>query len=155
MRRSRRYAKNFTNYLFSTYGVPRIPVIIHWGYDVVETPVGCGFGVYMERTDGTDRSIHIAAGKYGTSCMLKSIAHEFVHYLQHLHDRSFEDGPQIEADADYWANALYNQWRINKKDKRIRIEGISPIWTESSENAPAGDDTPPAVSNGRITDKIL
>ena len=38
------------------------------------------------------------------------------------------DGTEIEEDAEYWAQALLNQYIINKKSKTMRIDGVGDIW---------------------------
>ena len=132
MKKAKRHLNGFINHLFGVYAVPRIPVIIHWGYDVVQTPTGVGFGVYSENTDGSEPAIHIAAGKLGTRIAMQVIAHEFCHYLQHLKGRSWDD-VNIETDADYWSEALVNQYIINKKSKNVRIDGVAPIWEGANQ----------------------
>ena len=127
MKKSKRHVKNFINYLFEAYKVPRIPVRVHWGYDVVETPGGAGFGVYMENADGSNPCIHVGCGKLGTGVAMECIAHEFVHYMQHLNKRGWNNIPELEEEAEYYANALYNQYRINKKSKTMRIDGLANV----------------------------
>lgn len=128
MKKSKRHVKNFINYLFEAYKVPRIPVRVHWGYDVVETPGGTGFGVYIENADGSNPCIHVGCGKLGTGATMECIAHEFVHYMQHLHGRGWENIPALEEEAEYYAYALYNQYRINKKSKTMRVDGLADVW---------------------------
>lgn len=133
VRKAKRHINGFINYLFTTYDVPRIPVRVKYGYDVVKTPSGAGFGVYIENSDGTNPCIYVGCGKLGKSVTMKCIAHEFVHYMQSLHNRGWNSLPEIESDAEYWAEALFNQYRINKKSKQICIEGVANIWESKPE----------------------
>ena len=128
MRRAKRHINGFINHLFWMYKVPRIPVRVTYGYQVVETPNGMGFGVYTENPDGTDARIYVGNGKLGKRVTMGCIAHEFVHYLQSLHGRQMIDGTEIEEDAEYWAQALLHQYIINKKSKTMRIDGVGDIW---------------------------
>lgn len=133
MRRAKRHIAGFINHLFNVYNVPRIPVHVHYGYDVVDTPNGSGFGVYSENKDGSDACIHVGCGKLGKSAAMECIAHEFVHYLQQLKGRGYDNPTALEEDAEYWAQALYNQYRINKKSKTMRVDGLSEVWREKPE----------------------
>lgn len=132
MKKSKKIVNNFINYLFETYKVPRIPVHIHWGYDTVATENGVGFGVYMENQDGSNPCIHVGAGKLGKGVVMRTIAHEFTHYLQALNGRGWSDMEQIEGDAEYWSEALYHQYCINRKSKTMRVDGLGEIWKEAN-----------------------
>lgn len=115
MKKSKRKAQKFINYLFNNYGVPRIPISIHWHHPSVTTGKDrFGFGAFWFNTDGR-KEIHIA-GKIGTSWVLHTIAHEFVHYLQLLHGRDMKDDRAIEADADHFADILWGLWLDRQKD---------------------------------------
>lgn len=115
MRKAKRHINGFINYLFAAYKVPRIPVRVHYGFDVMETENGVGFGVYTQEKDGFNPRIDVGCGKYGSGVTMECIAHEFVHYLQQLNGRGYDNPDALEEDAEYWAQALYNQYRINKK----------------------------------------
>ena len=132
MKKAKRIVNNFTNYLFETYKVPRIPVHVHWGYDTVATENGVGFGVFMQDKDGGNQCIHVGAGKLGKGIAMRTIAHEFTHYVQQLKGRGWDDIPALEDDAEYWADALYHQECINKKSKTIRVDGVGEIGKEAN-----------------------
>lgn len=136
MNKAKRNAKNFVNYLFGTYRVPKIPIYIHWHHPSIVDPVGnAAFGVfcYGYEPGKENPCIHVAGGKIGCGGVCSVIAHEFVHYLQWLHKRDMEDNEQIEADAEYCGAGLWGQYLVNKKDKHIRIDGCLSAWKTRKE----------------------
>ena len=128
MKKAKRHINGFVNHLFEMYRVPRIPVKVMYGYDTVATPNGIGFGVYCENPDGSDARIYVGYGRMGKAVTMVCIAHEFVHYLQSLHGRAICDNIELEEDAEFWAQALYNQYRINKKCTNLRVDGVAEVW---------------------------
>lgn len=132
MRRSKRRIKKFVDHLFGVYQVPRIPVYIHWYYDVICTETGTAFGVFV---NDKNPCIHVAAKQIKTSKLHEVIAHEFTHYLQYLKKRDFDNEESIENDAEYWAAGLYGQWLINKKKKGEHCYGMADIWESKPKEA--------------------
>ena len=128
MKKAKRDINRFINYLFATYDVPRIPVHVMYGYETIATPNGYGFGLYTEDADGSNARIYVGYGKLGKSTTMHCIAHEFVHYMQSLHGREMNNSEENEVDAEYWANALLNQFLINRKSKKMHIDGVAEIW---------------------------
>ena len=84
--------------------------------------------IYIENEDGSNPCIYVGCGKLGKGVTMECIAHEFVHYLQSLHGRGWNDIENAEIDAEYWAQALFNQYKINKKSTRMRVIGVGNIW---------------------------
>lgn len=130
MNKKKRFVKRFMNHLFGMYNVPRIPVYIHYEYPSLVDPEGnfC-FATYVYE-DNKPGCIH-AAGDVGTTTLMLIIAHEFVHYVQHIRGRNMEDTDVIERDAEYWANGLMGQWIINKKQRGEHCYGVAEIWNET------------------------
>ena len=73
MRRAKRHINGFINHLFGMYKVPRIPVCVTYGYQVVATPNGMGFGVYIENEDGANARIYVGNGKLGKKVTMECI----------------------------------------------------------------------------------
>lgn len=130
MNKAKKQAKKFVNYLFEKYKVPRIPVYIHWYHNSVYNEKGeYGFGVFCWG-GGEEPCIHVAGKVIGKTGVLGVIAHEFVHYLQYLHEFDFEKKTESERAAEHFGDGLLGQWLINKKDKEIRIDGTLEAWKE-------------------------
>ena len=118
MRRSKRRIRAFVDHLFGIYSVPHIPVIIKWHHNSLMSKNGASFGVYCyDIINGEYMSIciYVAAKQIKTSATFGTIAHEFVHYLQHLHGRDMSEDAQIERDAEYWGKVLYDLWLVGDK----------------------------------------
>lgn len=134
MKKAKTQVINFTNYLFSVYNVPRIPVYIHWWHTSVVSENGqCGFGLFCWGNDGKP-CIHVACKAIGKSGALYTVAHEFVHYLQYLHGWDINNDEESERAAEYYGASLIGQWLINKKDKNIRIDGLLKAWEKCPES---------------------
>lgn len=116
MIKSKRKARHFINYLYRNYNVPRIPIDIHWHYPsiVVTVTQECCFGLFTFNDESASRIV-IACCKQGTTGVLSSLAHEFVHYLQYVHGRDMTD-PQIEIDAEHYGAILFGLWLMREKD---------------------------------------
>ena len=113
MIKSKRKARNFINYLYRNYNVPRIPIYIHWHYRYLINEAGeTSYGLFVY--DDTPL-IHIAGRKAKTTGVLSIIAHEFVHYLQYFHGRDM-DSEQIEKDAEHYGRCLFGLWLLGEKD---------------------------------------
>ena len=136
MNKAKRHARNFINHLFGTYQVPRIPVYIHWRYNtVINNDDEHVFGLFCYDDGDNPPCIHVAGRQIGNTGVMSVIAHEFVHYLQHLHGRDMDNVQQVEADADYFGAGLFGKFLINKKDKHMRIDGTLKAWEERTEVA--------------------
>ena len=127
MNKHKRTVNRFINHLFGMYNAPRIPVRIYYGYKSLVDPGGnfC-FATYVYE-DGKPGCIH-AAGDVGTTTLMSIIAHEFVHYMQHINERDMNDTEAIERDAEYWSAGLMGQWLINKKKLGNHCYGTMRIW---------------------------
>lgn len=114
MKKSKRKARNFINYLYRNYDVPRIPIEVHWHYpSIYVEDKGVCFGLFSYGEGGAEK-IDIACCKFGTSSVLATIAHEFVHYLQYVHGRDMKDTEQIERDAESYGKCLYGMWLLKR-----------------------------------------
>jgi hypothetical protein len=139
MKKAKSHVNNFVNYLFAMYKVPRIPVYIHWHHNAVVNAEGrYGFGVFC--WGGDERPcIHVAGKQLGKTGVLHTFAHEFVHYLQYLHGWDVDNGEESEQAAEYYGQALTNQWLINKKSKSIRIDGLLEAWNRRENDDGTGE----------------
>lgn len=136
MNKAKRQARDFINYLFGVYNVPRIPVEIKWHHPSLIDPSGkAAFGIFCyDKEPGEENPIiYIAGRKIGCAGVCSCIAHEFTHYLQWLHGRDMDDNAQIESDAEYCGSGIWGQYLTNKKDKHIRIDGRLSIWKTQQE----------------------
>ena len=127
MKKSKLKVKRFIDHLFGQYDVLRIPVYIKWHYPALCTERGeYAFGLFAYK--GVDKpAIYVACNKLGTSTVLSTIAHEFVHYLQYAHGRDMND-KSIEIDAEYYGPALYGRYLINKKCNEGHIYEPIKAW---------------------------
>lgn len=122
MKKAKSHAKAFTDHLFSVYNLPHIPVYIHWYHPSVVARNGiCGFGVYSYGGDGEKPCIHIAGSKIKKTGVLSAIAHEFVHYAQHINGRNMDD-ESVENDAEYYAPALMGIYLLNRYENQPIIK---------------------------------
>lgn len=139
MVKSKRIVRSFINFLFQEYNVPRIPVRLYWYYPAIlvenRGTVNPAFGCYHhDDDDKTSRCIHAIAGtKFGTNITLRIIAHEFVHYLQDIHNRDFNGSE--EEEAAYYADALVGKFLQNKRKNGIHIDGVLTVWEPPKEDA--------------------
>ena len=82
MKKKKRIVRHFTNWLFSEYQVPRIPVRVMYDCDaIIDGETKC-YGYFGD--DNGERVILVAAKRIGTTKCLFVVAHEFVHYMQFL-----------------------------------------------------------------------
>ena len=134
MVKSKTVIRNFVNFLFREYGVPRIPVYVYWYYDVVLVQdQGVAFGCYStDDSDESKRAIHAVAGtKWGTNFTLRVLAHEFVHYLQDIHHREY--GEMAEEEAAHYGDALVCKFLQNRRKRGACVDGVLHVWEPREE----------------------
>lgn len=123
MKKSNNKVRNFINYLYSEYDVPRIPIHVHWHSPALVTDQ-CKFcfGVLFYG-ENCPAEIHVAGKAIKTKGVLSTIAHEFVHYLQYLSGQDMDDTEQIELDADMCGSVLLENWLRQRKRDSMEQEG--------------------------------
>ena len=125
MNKKKRFIDGFTNWLFSEYKVPRIPVrVMHRCEAIVDGDEKCQ-GYFGD--DNGETVIIVAAKKLGMTKCLFVIAHEFVHYVQYLNHRNMEEKEIIEEDAYYYEVPLVGKYLWNKRKKGSKITGVLDI----------------------------
>ena len=131
MKKKKRFVERFINHLFGVYNAKRVPIYVHYGYkSCIATDGRECFGCYSyPKNDGEGETCIHVAGDLGTTTLLQVIAHEFVHYIQHINGRDMND-EAVEDDAEYWGAGLMGQWLINKKRIGEHCYGVAEIWTE-------------------------
>lgn len=143
MNKSRRVVKQFINFLYREYDVPKIPIHLHWyAKSIVVGDRPC-FGVCITYDNEPEKNeIHVVAGtKYGTCTTLRVLAHEFVHYLQYLHGL-FGEKENVEMNEDVAeenGQALVCKFIQNrKKTGGIMIDGTIDAWKKYGKDGDAG-----------------
>lgn len=105
------------NYLKDNYPIKeKLTVHVVAGYDTIETPTGKGFGVFIPET----LEIYIAGEMpEKEENLIKTLAHEFKHFLQHREEKPFD-----EAEADAFAEEIYKKIKRQqeKTEARKQIE---------------------------------
>lgn len=125
MKKKKRIVRHFTNWLFSEYEVPRIPVRVMYDCDaLIDDGVKCyGYFGY----DNGKRVILVAAKRLGTTKCLFVIAHEFVHYMQFLNGRNMSATEIIEEDAYTFEVPLVGKFLNNRKRGSEKITGVLDV----------------------------
>ena len=125
MKKKKRIVRHFTNWLFSEYQVPRIPVRVMYKCDaIIDGEAEC-YGYFG--TDNGERVILIAAKRIGTTKCLFTIAHEFVHYIQFLNGRNMSETEIVEADAYFFEAPLVGKFLNNRKKGNPKITGVLDV----------------------------
>lgn len=132
MKKSKRIVKEFINFLYREYDVPKIPIHVHWyAKSIVVGDHPC-FGVCITYDNEPEKNeIHAVAGtKYGTGSALRIISHEFVHYLQYLNGKfEKENTEEVEDIAEENGQALVCKFIQNhKKTGGIVVDGVIKAW---------------------------
>lgn len=118
MKKAKTHALNFINHLFGVYNLPRIPVHIHWNHThLIGADNKYALGVYCYWDNGETPCIHVAGSGIGKTGVLSVIAHEFVHYAQHVSGRDMGDD-SVEHDAQYYGSALMGCYLLNRYEKQ-------------------------------------
>lgn len=101
----RRIVKKFIEWL--TDGDSNVKIIVKFRHDSLLSPDGtvC-FGVYIPKV----KTIYIA-GKINTNWVLESIAHEYCHYLQDIHNNKYS-----EIEARIYAENKIKCWIKTSKE---------------------------------------
>ena len=136
MKKKTRIIRHFTNWLFSEYEVPRIPVRVMYDCDaIIDDGVKC-YGYFGE--DNGERVILVAAKRLGTTKCLFVIAHEFVHYMQFLNGRNMSATEIIEEDAYTFEVPLVGKFLNNRKRGSKKITGVLDVSlpTRLTNNCP-------------------
>ena len=125
MNKKKRFVNGFTNWLFSEYKAPRIPVKVMYKCEaIVDDGSKCsGYFGY----DNEELVILVAAKKLGLTKCLFVIAHEFTHYMQYLNHRDMSEKEIIEEDAYYYEVPLVGKYLYNKRKKDTKITGVLDI----------------------------
>ena len=128
MKRKKRACEMFWRWLELSHGVKRPKVFYHWRNKAVELDDEFGFGVIVVPYNETVE-IHIAADwpKYA---VLEMIAHEFVHYLQHIKGEKLclENKDLQEREAHYVARQLLIEYREYVKRLRAWRSGGKAVY---------------------------
>ena len=125
MKKKTRIIRHFTNWLFSEYEVPRIPVRVMYDCDaIIYDGVKC-YGYFGE--DNGERVILVAAKRIGTTKCLFVVAHEFVHYMQFLNGRNMDETEIIEEDAYTFEVPLVGKFLNNRKRGSEKITGVLDV----------------------------
>ena len=125
MKKKTRIIRHFTNWLFSEYEVPRIPVRVMYDCDaIIDNGAEC-YGYFGE--DNGERVILVAAKRLGTTKCLFVIAHEFVHYMQFLNGRNMSETEIIEEDAYTFEVPLVGKFLNNRKIGSEKITGVLDV----------------------------
>ena len=126
MKKKTRIIRHFTNWLFSEYEVPRIPVRVMEDCDAIIDIDGVKcYGYFGE--DNGERVILVAAKRLGTTKCLFVIAHEFVHYMQFLNGRNMSATEIIEEDAYTFEVPLVGKFLNNRKKGNEKITGVLDV----------------------------
>lgn len=131
MKKKTRIIRHFTNWLFSEYEVPRIPVRVMEDCDAIIDVDGVKcYGYFGE--DNGERVILVAAKRLGTTKCLFVIAHEFVHYMQFLNGRNMDETEIIEEDAYTFEVPLVGKFLNNRKKGSPKITGVLDVSLPTS-----------------------
>ena len=133
MKKAKRKVRAFINFLYREYSVPRIPIKVIWYWDTIEVNGNPCFGYCRVDDDEPEANeIAVVAGrKLGTKQTLVSLAHEFIHYLQWLHNRDMKLDDSIEEDAYKYSDLLVNKFLQNHRNYNGKhIDGAIDVWSK-------------------------
>lgn len=101
-----------SNYLIDNYPQNKRAIVhVAEGYDTIETPGGVGFGVFVPET----LEIFIAGSMQGgEESLIKTLAHEYRHFMQHCEGKPFN-----EEEAEEFAEEIYK--KITQEVKEVQF----------------------------------
>lgn len=117
IRHKQRETNKLIAYLYENYNVPKIPVYVYWRIRPEKMKAE---GAYFFNGD-EPICIEVYADRTHLIYVLTTIAHEFVHYMQHIHRRDMKDSGKIENDAEYYGMGLVGLWQKGRPCAKLKV----------------------------------